>query len=132
MIPGILANASILADGEGFDLFTFLQNTIGGTQRLGGGILVLLGVIMIGVGGFRIGKGLLTQGKPQAQPINWFLCLGLLVVGGMLSFSGFKGVLNATKTIGGTVDSLSGAGDNEDAKLFQGTDVQDDADKWKP
>ena len=93
-----------------FDLGELLANLIGKSKNYGGGLIIVIGIIMIVVAAFKIGKGLMTQGKPNAQPINWFLCAGLLVVGCMFAFGGFKSMSNLSKSLGTTVDDLTGGG----------------------
>ena len=95
-----------------FNLNDLLTNLIKKAKSYGGGLIIVIGIIMIVVAGFKIGKGLMTQGKPNAQPINWFLCAGLILVGGTFAFGGFTSLSNLSKTVGQTVDDLSGDSNN--------------------
>ena len=90
-----------------FNIGTLLESLISKAKAYGSGFIILLGIIMIAVAAFKIGKGLMTQGKPNAQPINWFLCLGLLVVGGTMTFGGFNALGGIATSLGETVDDLS-------------------------
>ena len=112
-----------LTQTESFSLGTLLYNLIGKSKNYGGGLIIVIGIIMIVVAAFKIGKGLMTQGKPNAQPINWFLCAGLLVVGCMFAFGGFTSMSNLSKSLGTTVDDLTGSGND---KTFSGGDKMKD------
>lgn len=105
-----------------FDIGELLGNLVTKAKSYGSGFIILLGIIMIAVAAFKIGKGLMTQGKPNAQPINWFLCLGLLVVGGTMAFGGFSALGNIAASLDSTVDDLAG----EDTMFDHGSDVE-----WK-
>jgi len=71
-----------------FDLGTLIASLVTKAKSYGSGFIIFLGIVMIVVASFKIGKGLMTQGKPNAQPINWFLCGGLILVGGAMAFGG--------------------------------------------
>ena len=97
-----------------FNIGELLENLVTKAKSYGSGFIILLGIIMIAVAAFKIGKGLMTQGKPNAQPINWFLCLGLLVVGGTMAFGGFNALGGIAQSLDSTVDDLAG----EDGGMF--------------
>lgn len=112
-----------------FDLGSLLQNLVIKAKQYGAGFIIFIGILMIAVAAFKIGKGLMTQGKPNAQPINWFLCAGLLVVGGTMAFGGFNAMGKIANSLDSTIDDLAGS-NNE--KLFDnGTTVQNNKDSWK-
>lgn len=90
-----------------FDLGTLLQNLVEKARVYGSGFIIFLGILMIAVAAFKIGKGLMTQGKPNAQPINWFLCGGLIIVGGTMAFGGFSSMSSISKALDSTVDDLT-------------------------
>lgn len=92
-----------------FNLGTLLETLVDKARKYGSGFIIFLGVIMIAVAAFKIGKGLMTQGKPNAQPINWFLCGGLLLVGGTMAFGGFSAMGKFAQTVDATADDLTGA-----------------------
>lgn len=91
-----------------FDLGKLLESLVSKARTYGSGFIIFLGILMIAVAGFKIGKGLMTQGKPNAQPINWFLCAGLLLVGGTMAFGGFSAMGNIAKSVDTTIDDLTG------------------------
>ena len=91
-----------------FNLGTLLENLVKQARTYGSGFIIFLGILMIAVAAWKIGKGLMTQGKPNAQPINWFLCGGLLIVGGTMAFGGFNAMGNIAKSFDETVDDLAG------------------------
>lgn len=91
-----------------FNIGDLLNNVVAKARTYGSGFIIFIGLLMIAVAAFKIGKGLMTQGKPNAQPINWFLCAGLLIIGGTMAFGGFSAMGNISKSLGSTVDDLSG------------------------
>ena len=102
-----------------FNLGTLLKNLVDKARQYGSGFIIFLGILMIAVAAFKIGKGLMTQGKPNAQPINWFLCGGLILIGGTMAFGGFNAMGNISKSVGETMDDLSS---NNENKLFKADD----------
>lgn len=90
-----------------FNLGTLLSTLVEKAEKYGSGFIIFIGIIMIAVAAFKIGKGLMTQGKPNAQPINWFLCAGLLVVGATMAFGGFNAMSKIGKSLDTTVDDLT-------------------------
>ena len=114
-----------------FNLGTLLSNLVQKAKQYGSGFIIFLGVIMIAVAAFKIGKGLMTQGKPNAQPINWFLCGGLLLVGGAMAFGGFTAMGKFASTLGETADDLTGS--KNDALFNHGNSVNNggkDGSSW--
>jgi hypothetical protein len=105
-----------------FDLGSLLGNLVAKAKSYGSGFIIFLGIIMIAVAAFKIGKGLMTQGKPNAQPINWFLCAGLLIVGGTMAFGGFSAMSSIAKSFDSTIDDLT------NDSMFQTT--ANDAGDW--
>ena len=108
-----------------FDLGVLLESLVAKARTYGSGFIIFLGVIMIAVAAFKVGKGLMTQGKPNAQPINWFLCAGLLVVGGAMAFGGFSALGNISQSLGQTVDDLT-----NDTLFDQGSTVNNSQGGW--
>lgn len=108
-----------------FDLGELLQNLVTKAKQYGSGFIIFLGILMIAVAAFKIGKGLMTQGKPNAQPINWFLCAGLLIVGGTMAFGGFSALGSIAGALDSTIDDLT-----NDQMFNHGTDVETDKGNW--
>lgn len=115
-----------------FDLGELLENLVKKARTYGSGFIIFLGILMIAVAAFKIGKGLMTQGKPNAQPINWFLCAGLLVVGGTMAFGGFSSMAKISKALDSTVDDLTNDFMfNGNTKTADDKDLFDKDDKTK-
>lgn len=108
-----------------FDLGSLLQNLVTKAKQYGSGFIIFLGILMVAVAAFKIGKGLMTQGKPNAQPINWFLCGGLLIVGGTMAFGGFNALGGIARSLDSTVDDLT-----NDSMFDKGNNVQTDKGQW--
>jgi hypothetical protein len=108
-----------------FDLGSLLQNLVTKAKSYGSGFIIFLGIIMIAVAAFKIGKGLMTQGKPNAQPINWFLCAGLLIVGGTMAFGGFSAMGKIATSVDSTIDDLTA-----DNMFNHGENVETDKNNW--
>lgn len=88
-----------------WDLGNFLQNATDTIKTWGGYVVILIGVVMIIVSVYQIAKGLIGHGK-QGQPTNWFIVIGLLVVGGALSIGGFTWVSNIAQGGQKTIEDL--------------------------
>lgn len=69
-----------------WDLGSFLENATTRLKDWGGLFIVLIGVVMIVVGVFQIGSGLMSGGKKQ---VNWFIAIALLIIGGALMVGGW-------------------------------------------
>ena len=75
----------LMDSGSGWSVQNFLTNT-NSTLRAWGGIIVsIIGVVMVIVAIFNIGKGLMGGGRGQ---VNWVLNIILFLVGGALAFGG--------------------------------------------
>ena len=119
-----------------FTLAKLFGNLIDKGKMYGGGLIIFIGVLMIAVAAFKVGKGLMTQGKPNAQPINWFLCGGLLLAGGAFAFGGMKTLAKMSSAVGTTADDLTG--EKDDNALFsegggdhKSSDIKNSSDDWK-
>lgn len=88
-----------------WDLGSFLQNATNTIKTWGGYLIALIGVIMIIVAVYQIAKGLISHGK-QGQPTNWFVVIGLLIVGGALSISGFTWISGIAQGGKKTIEDL--------------------------
>ena len=92
-----LTNAMPLA----WDLGTFLQNATTTLRQWGGYLFVLLGVVAIIIGVYKIVKGLISHGQ-GGQQVNWLVAIGLILLGGVLIAGGFvfiQDIAKAQKTI---------------------------------
>ena len=117
-----------IATATGFDLTGTLETLILKSRTYSSGFLIFLGIIMIAYAGYKIGKGLMTQGKPQAQPINWFLCLGILLAGGTMAFGGITSIGKIAYSIDATVDDLTG--DAQKAFSGGGNTIKEKSEDW--
>jgi RsiW-degrading membrane proteinase PrsW (M82 family) len=88
-----------------WDLGSFLQNATNTIKTWGGYLVTLIGVVMIIVSVYQIAKGLIGHGK-QGQPTNWFVVIGLLIVGGALSIGGFVWISNIAQGGKKTIEDL--------------------------
>lgn len=53
-------------------------------------LLFLLGVVMVGVGVYKLAKALITHG--QGQPPNWIVIGALIILGGVFIGGNFQGL----------------------------------------
>ena len=92
-----------------WDLGTFLNNATKTLTSWGGLLFILLGVVCIIIGIYKIVKGLITHGK-NGQPVNWLVAIGLIILGGVLvttgSFGFIQKIAEDQKT---TIEKLGGA-----------------------
>ena len=77
--------AQLMASGSGWSVQNFLDNTNSTLRTWGGVIVSIIGVVMVIVAIFNIGKGLMGGGRGQ---VNWVLNIILFLVGGALAFGG--------------------------------------------
>lgn len=84
-VQGALLQLMAGSGESGWSVQNFLTNT-NSTLRAWGGIIVsIIGVVMVIVAIFNIGKGLMGGGRGQ---VNWVLNIILFLVGGALAFGG--------------------------------------------
>lgn len=100
-----LTNAMPMA----WDLGTFLDNATKTLTNWGGLLFILLGVVCIIIGIYKIVKGLITHGQ-NGQPVNWLVAIGLIILGGVLvttgSFGFIQGIAEDQKK---TIEDLGNA-----------------------
>ena len=111
--------------------FDSLSGTIlDASQMYSGGLIIFLGVLMIVFGGYKIGKGLLTRDKPNSPPINWFICLGSLLIGGTMAFSGMRGMIRLANASKESTMDFTGVDSDADSKhetyIFNSNDKSKD------
>lgn len=105
----------------GWSVQNFLTNT-NSTLRTWGGIIVsIIGVVMVIVAIFNIGKGLMGGGRGQ---VNWVLNIILFLVGGALAFGGGWGLVESASK--GGSDTLNQLGTGQ-AIIYEVDDVGTDA-----
>ena len=85
-------------------LFEAAKESVG---QIGGAFISLLGLVMIVVAGWQIGKGLIS---PQKAQTNWFMVIGLLIVGGLFLVGGI-GILGIVANNMG--DAVQGLGNGQ-------------------
>lgn len=90
---------SILATNN---IGTILQNLSHNMASWGNIIVLILGIAMLIVGVYQLAKALISHGK--GQPPNWFVIIGLLLIGGLLIGTSLGDVANLVNT--GDVDQM--------------------------
>lgn len=86
-----------------FKFSDFFNNAKTSLQTIGGAFISFLGLVMIVVAGWQIAKGLIGHGKTQT---NWFICIGLLIVGGLFMVGGISWLTTLANNVGGAVQGL--------------------------
>ena len=98
---------SVLLNGGGWELGTFLTNLAGNLKYWGGLLFIVFGVVMIIAGIYQLVKGLVGHGKTQT---NWVIVIALIFVGGVLAVSGsFSFVENIAAGGRATIESMGSA-----------------------
>lgn len=99
------ATAVTAEDGSasGWDIGTLLGNATSTIRGWGGLFVTLLGVIMIIVAAYQIGKGFITHGKAQT---NWVIAILCLVVGGAFLAGGWNLISGIAKGGSKTIEDL--------------------------
>ena len=77
---------NIFATFASWDFGGFLRSSTNTLKLWGGYAIVLIGVVMVVIAAYHIGKGLMPGNKGQT---NWGLNIALLVVGGAFMTGGF-------------------------------------------
>lgn len=97
----------------GADISDILQSLANALSNWGSLIVLILGIAMIIVGVYQLAKALITHGK--GQPPNWLVIIGLLVLGGVLTLTSFRGVAgwfqggDVSQILTGSVDETTEA-----------------------
>lgn len=85
-----------------WDLGTFLENATDSIQGWGGLFLILIGVVMIIVAGYKIATGLMSD---RAQ-VSWVKVVVLLIAGGVLAFGGYQIISDMASLGKNTIEQL--------------------------
>lgn len=105
-----LANGVVqtMGNGSNWSVTNFLNNVNSQLRSWGGVIVAIIGVIMVIVAIWNIGKGLMGGGRGQ---VNWVLNIILFLVGGALAFTGGWGLVESIADGGAsTLNELGGSG----------------------
>ncbi len=94
---------AIIGTPVAFSFTEFFNNAKSSLSTIGGAFISLLGLVMIVVAGWQIAKGLIGHGKVQT---NWFICVGLLIVGGLFMVGGIVWLTQLAENVGGAVEGL--------------------------
>lgn len=85
-----------------WSLESFLVNLIDKLKLWGSGLIMLLGVCMMIVAVWQIGKGFMSQ----RSQTNWPMSIGCLLIGGMLLSGGYNLVANISKGAGTSIEAI--------------------------
>lgn len=85
-----------------WDLGTFLANATDTIQGWGGLFLILIGVVMIIVAGYKIATGLMSDNKQ----VSWVKVVVLLIAGGVLAFGGYTIISDMASLGKNTIEQL--------------------------
>lgn len=95
---------NLLTHPMAWDLSSFLQNAKTQFQTWGGYFLAVLGIIMIIVGLYQLGSGLMSDRKQ----VEWVKVIALLLIGGVLAVSGVNVITNIADGGSATIKDLGG------------------------
>lgn len=95
---------NLLTHPMAWDLSTFLQNAKTQFQTWGGYLLAVLGILMIIVGLYKLGTGLMSDRKE----VEWVKVITLLLIGGVLAVSGVNVITNIADGGSATIKDLGG------------------------
>lgn len=95
---------NLLTHPMAWDLSTFLQNVKTQFQTWGGYFLAVLGILMIIVGLYQLGSGLMSDRKQ----VEWVKVIALLLIGGVLAVSGVNVITNIADGGSATIKDLGG------------------------
>lgn len=89
--------------GDSFDILKFLNNSTNYLKQIGHYLMMFAGVILIIVAVVQIAKGLAGGGRGQ---VNWVMSIACLLVGGMLTFGGWKLATKVAKIGANTIEKV--------------------------
>lgn len=97
-----------LMAGSGWSINTFLTTLNTSLNNWGSLFVTCVGVVMVIVAVVKIAKGLMSHGQGQ---VNWVLNIALLLIGGMLAWSGGWGIIgDMSEGANDTLNELGGGG----------------------
>lgn len=100
----LMLQTRFLASGGGWSVSNVLKNIANKLRVWGSGLMIVIGIVMIIVGIWKIASGLISHGKQQ---VNWVVNILLIIVGALFCAGGafFANVL--TSENGGLGSALS-------------------------
>ena len=101
VLSNLMANLPTLA----WDLGSFLDNAGKTLETWAGYIIVIIGVVCVAVGVYKIASGLISHGKKQ---VNWPVAIILILLGGALLAGGWYWVVGIAKGGQQTIEDLGG------------------------
>lgn len=90
-----------------WDLGSFLENAVKTVQQWGKWIILLIGIIMVLFGVYKIARGFISHGKQQT---DWVIAILLILVGGALFAGGMTWVLGIAQSGKTTIEELGSGG----------------------
>lgn len=104
LLPMEYENGTRDGDKENWSLDNFLDNVITKGQSWGSLFTVIAGLVLVIVGIWKLVQGLTSGGKSQ---VSWPTVIIMLVLGGMLAFTGgWNLVKKITGGAGGTLEDM--------------------------
>lgn len=99
----VLLDGDASSGGGSFDILKFLNNAANYLKQIGHYLMILAGVVLIIVSVIQIAKGLAGGGRGQ---VNWVMSIACLLVGGMLTFGGWKLATKVAKIGKNTIETV--------------------------
>lgn len=107
-MPMLTVLSSFFKVPFGWDLISALNNTGSFGKKVGGAIIIVLGIILITYGAFKVFKAI--TGREGSEGPQWFKAFLAIVAGGAMEFGAwalFESIANGGQT---TVSQLGGGG----------------------
>ena len=89
------------------DINTFLTNLKSSLELWGNGVIMIIGIVMIIIGGWKIASGLISHGKKQ---VSWVVAIALIMIGGLMLGAGFGGLKTFADIGNQTLTNMAGGG----------------------
>lgn len=81
----MLMNLAATMAPSKWSINNLLTNLEGSLTAWGKLLITIIGIVMVVVGVVKIAQGMMSGGRGQ---VNWVLTIGLILIGGILAFSG--------------------------------------------